>query len=76
MDRGHTQAVALADLPIRQPQTTQPQHFSGFVLWCSHASGRHPITFIKHRGSTMWRGFYTVDRVRWSPLGEDDCDGA
>ena len=22
----------------------------------------------------MWKGFYTVDRDRWPPLGEDDCD--
>ena len=24
----------------------------------------------------MWNGFYTVDRTRWAPLGEDDCDQA
>jgi hypothetical protein len=22
----------------------------------------------------LWRGYYTVDRTRWAPLGEDDCD--
>jgi hypothetical protein len=23
----------------------------------------------------MWHGYYTVDRTRWAPLGEADCEG-
>jgi hypothetical protein len=30
-----------------------------------------PVREMRGSGS-MWNGYFTVDRTRWAPLGEDD----